>query len=297
MSPKVSKWFLKYFYFVNHLLGFVVVNLNFREKCATLSMWKTFHSIVWIIFFITNFYHAYRSSYEGFEEVYYTWEAVSDTVQLEIIVTYVMVILILLLQFKDIKSSLELHTKFLRLTNVDGFVYRAFNNPVSRLMCFFAALSELGLIFLFSINLYWMQRKEKIFSLNPFRNALLNTGLIVFPVCLIARFSVFCAFCIDVVRQLVILLNHKIRKTLQLENRFDDFSKLAKEINEIEQIHGTVLQILKLFERSYGWVIVILLCVCMIVGINQVTELFLSNETKLQLIFTSSFSISTNLCR
>lgn len=281
MSSKASRLFFKYFYGINHLFGFVFVNINLPEKRATTSLWKLLQALLWIILFIINFDYACKRSYDGFEEIYFIEETVSDTIILEVVVTYVMVILIMFIQFKNIKISLELFTKLLKLTNVDGFVYKAFDNQIGRQMCFFAALNELGIIFLFVLNLYWMQRKESIFSLHPFRNAIINTGLIVLPVSVVSHFSFFFTFCIDVIRQFVIFLNNKIVEALKHANGIDDFSNLAKEINDIEQIYGTTMNIIKLFERNYGWIIVILQCVCMVIGINQVNYSFFIYQLKL----------------
>lgn len=277
MSSKASKLFLNYFYYTKHFFGFVVVNLNVREKRATASIWKLFYALLWIVFFVLNFFSACLSSSNGFEEVYFSEETVNDTVHLEVMITYVMVILILLNQLKNIKVSMKLFTKLLRLSNVPGFCYKAFNDRTCCQISFFAVLSELGIIVLFVFNFYWMQRIESILNFNPFRNVLINTCLVVLPVSLVSNFSFFFIFCIDVVRQFLIFLIIKIQAALKLTKSSENISKLAAELNEIEQIYETALDVIKLFERNYGHIIVILQCFCMFIAINQVNESKSSN--------------------
>lgn len=208
-------------------------------------------------------------SYGGFEDVYFASESATDTVMFEIAVTYVMVILILTIHIRNIKTTVELITKLLKLTNFDGFHYEALENQVSRELLFFSALIELAVIYLIVINFYWIQQESSFLIFHILRNVII-TAIISMPVSLVSNVSICLSFCIDFLRQFVIFMNKKVSKALELATCADNFKELSALINEIEQLYGTTLNIIKLFERSYEWIIVITQCGCMCIGINQV---------------------------
>lgn len=81
---------------------------------------------------------------------------------------------------------------------------------------------------------------------------------------------------IDFVRQLVMLLNNKIQESLELTEASENFKSLEGELEHVSQLYLEISGIIKLFEKSFGPIIVVLQCAALIIGVNQVKLFFFS---------------------
>lgn len=275
MRSKWTRRFLKYFHYSNIISGFVVLNCDFTRRKVTKSFLKLFYSTLWLIFFVVNYKYASALSYEGFQTIFFSEETIASTVSIEIAVTYSMVIAIMLIQFSNIKISTEFLQKLFKLSGKSGdFHYDLFDDKIRRQMVFIATFGEVASWYIYFLNLLYAYKNgvEKMMSPNPFDNSILNVCLVVLPISVVGRFSITISFFIDFIRKLVEMLNRKIENALKLASSHGDNSSLDKQVQEIRLLYAETLEMIKLFERNYSWIIVILQCVCLIVGIDQVSN-------------------------
>lgn len=271
MKSKASRVFLKYFYYTNIISGFVLVDINQHEKSVKKSWPKIFYALLWTVFFMLNQVHAVDNAYNDFEDIYFKEKAVTSTIFVETFVTYGAILLISFISFIKLGSSIKLFNKLLQFSDEND--YNLFDNNVGYQLACLAVFGELGVTFLYFGNLFWAYANglKNMTNLNPFDNSILNCYLIVMPVSVVSRYSLFLSFSIDVIRNFIRSMNIKIEKSLKLTTNSEDFKELAKEIEDIDQLYKEASSSLKLFESNYGWVIVILQCLCLIVGVNQVS--------------------------
>lgn len=265
MSSKLARLVLKYFYCANILSGFVIIKCDFREHSVTKSYLRMFYCVLVNIYFAINYCYANAESAWGANNRNEN-EAVSGTIDAEIFVTYVAVLLITAIQIATVNQSIEFITKLMRLSESDDFVFEPLDG-VGRQIAIAAISGEAFVVYLYLKNLHWMHQNGKQVSWNPFDNVLLINYLVNVPILIVARFSIFIAFCIDLMSKFVKILNRKIDETL---TSFDDSHLLVERIQVIHQLLGRILRLLKSFERAYGTTIVVLQCITMFVAINQV---------------------------
>lgn len=265
MTSKRVRVFLKYFYYANILSGFVIVNVI--ENRASFSPLRAIYAFLWMAFFVKNYFRAVYASYNGFEEIYQQDHKMSTTSIIEIDVTYAAIVFIALLMVKSYKPGAQLFSTLLRLKDLDGFSYKPSVNLIST-----AVFGELISCFLFFINLFWFAWDgwKQMINLNPLNNSFLNCCLILTPVTIVSRFSVFLAFLIDFFRNLVVLMNQQLKKALQLAEQPENHQELKQKLEEINQFYSLILKSIKLFENSFGIIVLVLQILCMLVTCNQV---------------------------
>lgn len=289
MATRFASWLFKYIYYSNLLSGFVLVGCNFSKKKVEKSMLKMSYALLWRCFFVVNFKNACKASYEVFQAIYFSNETVSDTIQLEETVSIVMVILISIVQFKNIGISVELFAELFDISRHEDFKFELFDSNLGKQIGVMALFGDIGVTYLYFMNLFWIYKNgsSDIFSLNPLKNSVLNGSLVIFPISLVSRLSMFIAFCIVIILKFLEALNRKVQNAVKLANNSQNFSMLHKEMKEIEKLYGKVINVIRLFEENFGWVIVILQCVFLIVGINQVGSYI--NNLRVYLIFEKLF--------
>lgn len=273
MTSKFTRRFLKYFHYSNIISGFVIVNCDFTKRKVTKSFAKLFYSTLWLTFFVLNYKYACERSCEGFQTIYFSEETIASTVSLEIAVTYGMVIAIMLIQFSNIKISTEFIQKLFKLSSKsDDFYYDLSDDSIRRQMFFVATFGEVACWYIYFLNLLYAYKNgvEKMLSPNPFDNSILNVCLVVLPMSVVGRFSISVSFFIDFIRKLVEMLNRKIEIALKLASSHGDISSFDTQVQEIRLLYAETLETIKLFEQNYSWIVIILQCICLIVGINQV---------------------------
>lgn len=264
MTSKLSRWMLKYFYFTNVLLGFVVVSVNHRDKRTTLSWLKIIYATFWFIFFATYFLRSCNETYQGFENIYFDKESkISNTVIIEVAITYVVVLLFALHLIKSHETANQFYSKLLKLTSEKNLT----SDPPTQLTLL-ALFGELCLGFFFLFHWVWVSWTS--WEISSVVHLVSNCYLQVFPVALLSRVSLFLAFLVDMIRQLVVILNDEFREALKLSENFENQEKLNKKFDEINRFYSQILEVIKLFEQNFGTVVVILQCECLIVGVNQV---------------------------
>lgn len=269
MKSKASRIFLKYFYYTNIISGFVLVDINQHDKNVKKSWPKIFYALLWTVFFMLNQLHAVDNGYNEFEGIYFTEKAVTSTIEVESVITYVAILLITIISFMKLGSSVKLFNYVLQYCDEND--YNLFDNNAGYQLACIAVFGEFGITFLYFGSLWsYTDSVKNMTNLNPFDNSILNCCLIVMPVSVVSRYSLFLSFSIDVIRNFIRSINIRIEKSLKLTTNSEDLKELGKEIEEIDQLYKEALSSLKLFESNYGWVIVILQCLCLIVGVNQV---------------------------
>lgn len=269
MQSKVTSWLLKYFYYSNVLWGFFIVSCNFSEKKVTKSYSKMIYASLWITYFVINFRRACK-----FQAIYFTGEAIAETVQLEVTVTYVMVIIIALIQYKNVQTSLDLFTKLFEMKGRENLKIDLFDKNIGRLLAFASIFGDFVVIYLYFFNLFWVYKdgQKDILSPNPLENSALNVCLLVVPIMLVSRISIFIAFCINIILEYLETLNSKIENALEMIKIPNNFQLLKLEISKVDASYDTVLSATRLFEKNYEWIIVVLQCYFLVVGVNQVNQ-------------------------
>lgn len=273
MASKLSRFFLKYFHYTNIFSGFVFVKCDFRQKIVKTSKFRVFYSALWSLFFVVNFYHATYESYGDQDEIYKYHKAVGTTAEIEMFVTYVAIISIFVLQFRNARVSVEFFNRLIKLTKVEGFhLYDPLFDSLGRQVAFLAAFGEVFGTYLYLYNFFGALTFEvkKILSLNPFSNLLLSVYLMILPITVVSRFSIFIAFCIDIIRQVTKILNRRTFDALILARNPENWATVHANVQEIDQLYTEVLKVVKLFERSFGRIIIILQVLSLFIGINQV---------------------------
>lgn len=297
MPRRLTRWILKYFHYSNIISGFVLVKCDFERKRVSRSWGLTFYCCLWAVFFVYNFNYASVQSYDGFHEIYFAEETVASTIIIEVAVTYLMVIAVIVIQMRNIGISMTFYTKLLKLSNqFESFNYDLFDDAVRRQTVCVAIFGEVGVWYLFFYNLFGSYKNgaEKLFNVNPLDNSILNVTLVVLPITVVGRYSMSISLFIDFTRKLVEKLNEKIEKTLKLTTNMTNASLLDREVQEIQLLYAQTLEVIRLFETNFGWIIVILQCVCMIVGINQVCIIDLCSSIYQKLSISSSCSTCTS---
>lgn len=266
---------MKFFHFLNLLFGLVTVKINFREKRVANSPLKIVYSLLWVTLFLGTYKEVCSKSYGGFEEIFFNEMAVGATNSIEVLLSFVLVILIALIHVKTLEIPPHLFTALIKLTDSPQFCYDLFGDSLGKQMVLVAIFGEVGIIFMYLANIFWMYEDgmKHLWSLNPLQNSLICVAVLVFPLVVVLHFAIFFVFCIDLIRKFVKMINQKIEEALIIAHKSYDFLKLKQHINEIDKLYDEALTAIKLFEQCYGMIILILQCVCLVVGVNQVNYL------------------------
>ena len=269
---KVMKLFnilLKFFYYFNHFFGLVIVKIDLNKKIVSKSKLKIIYALLWMLFSIINYENVARNAYQGFDNIYPNQITVGDT---EMIVSLIMVVVITSIYLKNGEKSVQLFTALIKLSDICTSWDELKNDSISNQLIYSAIFGELELGFTYITNIFWIYKDgtKNLLNLNPFENSFICVGIIVYPAIVFVHFSLFFAFCIDLIRKFIKLINQKIEGVLDVANVSNDFAKVTQDIREIDKLYEQALEVIKLFEQCYGLTILILQCICLFVGVNQV---------------------------
>lgn len=267
MKSNFEQRFLKYFCKVCALSGLVLFKVNYSEKRVQISFFQTLYSSFWFLLFAINYRTTYFGSFQGLEDLFQNEEFSNIDADVEFFVSFSMTILFALISLRNFKSTKEFFTKLIKVSNIDGF-----DHKLSWHMCGVIAFGETSLLFVYFTNLLWFSWGgwEKILTINLWENKIINCYVVVMPVSLAGRCSISFTLMIDFVRQLVVLLNHRIGESLKLAESSENFKNLEVELEHASQLYIEISSIIKLFEESFGPIIVVLQCAALIIGVNQV---------------------------
>lgn len=267
MTSKFEQAILKYFKFMCTSSGLVLLKVNKSEKRVQLSYFRIFCSSIWLVWFVMNYGYSYSRSFQGLEDIFLNDSWATLNAYVEFYVSFAMVVLFAMFSIKNLRCTEALLTKLLKVPNIDGF-----NHKLSWHKSGIIAFGEISLVFVYFINLFWFSWGgwEKIWTIDVWENKIINALVVVLPVSLAARCPVAYTLIIDFVRQIVVLLNNRIAKTLKLAESSENFKALEAELEKVSQLYIEITSILTLFEKSFGPIIVVLQCAALIIGVNQV---------------------------
>lgn len=271
MTSKFERTLIKYFLLVCGLSGLVCFNINYREKRVQRSLLRTLYSSLYFLFFATTFFSAYHQSYQGFLDVLNDDKTSNLSSNIEIYVFYVMTGLFVFFLVKNFESSKKLFTELLKASTIESF-----GCELSKQLIGVIAIGEGSLVSLYFINLFWFSWKgwNKLVTIDFWENMTINCHVVTVPVTLVVRASISITLVIDFIQKLVVLLNHRIKKSLTLAESPENFKILEEELEQISQLYFAISSTIKLLEKSFGSIIAILQCAALIIGVNQVEPRF-----------------------
>ena len=221
-----------------------------------------------MLYVLINYENICDKAFEGFADIYVDTLMVG---KIEVIIFLIMVVAMISINYNNGKKSIQLFTALMKLSdNCSSDELK--NDSISNQLIYAAIFGELELGFMYLSNILLMHENgiEYLLDLNPFENSFICAVVMVYPAIVFVHFSLFFAFCIDLIRKFIKLINQKIEGVLDVANVSNDFAKVTQDIREIDKLYEQALEVIKLFEQCYGLTILILQCICLFVGVNQV---------------------------
>lgn len=269
------------------------MDCNFKTRKVVKSVLRALYSFIWNVLFCIFFRNACDISMKDYESIYTSEMAVSRTVFIELIITYVMVVSMEIINFKNINSSVKLFNELFELSDSENVNLELFDSCLGWQVVLTEVLSDLGMAGFFILNLFWTFNVslKNIFNPNLYQNSALNAFVLVFPILKVTRVSQFITFSIFTILRFLKSMNENIQRLLILAENPGNISTFCDQIDDVRASYGKVLSTIKLLESSYGAVIVLLQCFGLIVGINQVKLLidsgfFLNNSKKVFYVYS-----------